>query len=241
MKNGAGIFFFLVITCLARPVSASDLWFKLTIERQSYAMSALRQLQESIANSFVANDISLQQTHRFPDRLSFSAHLLGKTSFGRIGLSYGYASTGGRLHYADRSGAITIDQVVSNHAFGMNVELLLLSKKISFFAYINPQMLFSQIDHTEEVSVAASQVQNTVTYNPTFNRNHLAIEPGFTLQVPMTRFFVELHVGYLISTPVTPDTNSLLRTHLVSRSDVLRLEWDWSGLRIGISGGFQLQ
>jgi hypothetical protein len=230
---------FVAAVLLSGMAHASDFSIKFTLEQQNYAMSDLKDLQTSISSAFMNNGIPLRPVHRFPDDRIVSAHLLRNSAIGRIGLSYGYASTGGRVHYADRSGEFAIDQIISNHAIGLDLDLLLARKGVGLFLYVRPTLVFSHVDHREMISIRDPIIQNEDRTSLSLKENRFAFEPGLILQLPLPHLFVEFHVGYLISPLITFGPFADSRRTIFFTATHLRksLRLDWSGLRAGVSVG----
>ena len=108
-------------TPAARAQGGLALGLRVGVER--YALDDVRRWQEAELAQLEALGVPATITDEFPPYLSFGAELSFPTWWDdRAGISFRYGSTGGRVAYADYSGAVTADWTVVRRSVGAFVE-----------------------------------------------------------------------------------------------------------------------
>ncbi len=205
----------------------------IAIGYSSYATTDLKRLQDEIT---LDNSFSFKATDRFPSQPYLQLTIAKKMNDGnRIGLFWGYLSTGGRITVSDYSGEILYDQILMNHELGMNLNLYLTelkSEKGAPFVQIKISALLSRLELNESVYLSSGE---NFEDKLTLIAQNVAITPSIGFETQIMRFPIRVAAGYLMQVTEFP-------FHLRENRDAkLRISGDntvgpgLTGLRIGIS------
>lgn len=206
----------------------------IAIGYSSYSTTDLKRLQDEITSD---NSFSFKATDRFPSQPYLQLTIAKKMNDGnRIGLFWGYLSTGGRITVSDYSGEILSDQILMNHELGMNLNLYLpelKSEKAAPFVQIKISALLSRLELNESVYLSSGE---NFEDKLTLIAQNVAITPSIGFETQIMRFPMRVAAGYLMQVTEFP---FYLREN---RDAKLRISGDntvgpgLTGLRIGISG-----
>lgn len=182
----------LIALLLAAPAFAQSS-FSVTprIGYGNFSMQGLKTVQEGL---ILQNNLGLEVVEEFPAYYQFGLQFRYNISAryaGGIALETG--STGGRVAYADYSGSIRADQLVSYKSVGTFSEYLIQEGKLNWLAGV-------------EVTAVRSALTLEITTQVNEHKGHnleelvalgVGIKPYMSLRYPVKRFVPEISLGYL--------------------------------------------
>ncbi|MBF8965079.1 hypothetical protein I0P70_17660 [Pontibacter sp. FD36] len=183
---------FLMALLLAAPAIAQSSFSVMPrIGYGTFSMQGLKTVQEGFKYQ---NDLGLEVVEEFPAYYQFGLQFrynISERYAGGIVLETG--STGGRVAYADYSGSIRADQLVSYKSAGTFSEYLIREGKLNWYACI-------------EVTAVRSALTLETTSQIKQHHGHdkdelvaigVGIKPYVSLKYPVKRFVPEISMGYL--------------------------------------------
>jgi hypothetical protein len=155
----------------------------------------------------------------------------------RVGLGFGYGSTGGRLHYSDYSGEVYFDQVASRKYAGLILEQRVSSSSQRFnpWGVLNVRYSLSQIDYNSFIRLGQEQEQE----EENVKAGGISLEPGIGLELLGGPATARLYAGFEYA--ITKVVPLKVLNHTISyQGQETRWHVDWTGVRIGLSLGLNL-
>lgn len=155
----------------------------------------------------------------------------------RFGIIVGYTSTGGRIHYSDFSGEISLEHLVSSLQVGVTAERLFIkNERFELGFYTRVSMLMTSLDFDNKLDLGVLSDRILVETRS----KSIAISPGFRFRKAIFKgFYIGAGIGALIDIGAT--------AHLKGNTDALLLDGqgkelkaNWSGLRLNLTLGFKL-
>ncbi len=206
-----------------------------------YQMGALKEFQQDIQAFYVSEGLPLQTVHDFPGHwdaeIRASIPILnfnnGKLN---IGASLGYGSTGGRIHYADFSGEIGVDQVLEYRSLGLIFERSFThTSQSTFYISAKQTLRFTNLDFTEFLALGDTGDSESLSFKST----SFGLQPQLGYAVFIGNTFVRVNAGYQIEIPSGLTFSANRNAKLIDSSgDTIGA--NWSGLRLGFMLGMQI-
>lgn len=229
---------FLIITiaaCSSTMVHAQPVSLSAKPTYNFSKMSDLKNLQSEVLSSLTGQGIPAQIVEAYPAHTGIQCGLLIPLSFNEqreisVGLSIDYASTGGRVHYADYSGELRNDQIAT--AFSLNGALSTRIKTLHQFDLnfsFGARMIFSSLRNEFFSRIGESSSQ--AVFN--FTSVGVGFEPGVTPSLNLLGLTFGGSVSYLIYIPTTLEFTQYSDTYLAFNKGG-RVKIDWSGLKLGV-------
>lgn len=148
------------------------------------------------------------------------------------GLFFGYHSTGARIHYADYSGELKIDQIINGYRLGTQGGICLTrdrsDNEVSFWLSGRLSGTYNRLNLNQRLQVYESSESNSVD----FRSVNIGIQPSLSLRIPVYFLSVEPEIGYELQIPgkLFLEEDAFL---LDRQGEEVKV--NWSGLRLGIS------
>jgi hypothetical protein len=200
----------------------------------SYYMSDLEEVQNYLIDYYAQYQIPISSVDNFPPYWNFQIQYARKLndSFSLSGF-YGYASTGGRVHYLDYSGEIKSDQVVSANFYGAGGEYIFNpSEPFKYFISFQASIVFSSLEIKD-----LFRIYNDATSSTTkLSSNSVGFEPAAGLEFNLMALLLRFEAGVFFNFEGTfyfeedPDVDFKLEGNEISPN--------WMGYRIGFSIGY---
>jgi len=221
---------------LSGAVCAQDNYnfIRLKLGYGSYNMSDLERIQNLLIDIYSQQQIPVTAVDKFPPYWNYQVEFLRKLndSFGLSGF-FGYASTGGRIHYSDYSGEIKSDQTVTANLYGIGVEYYFNPlESLRFFSSVNFSLIFSSLELNDFF-----RIYNESTGSITkFNSFGIGIEPSVGIEYEISSLLFRFDLGLLL--------NGQGAFYFEEQPDVAlkingdEISPDWMGYRFGFSVGF---
>jgi hypothetical protein len=193
----------------------------------NYRMGDMKEFQREWQKDYDNMGVHTKAVAEFPVSLQVDAGMDFSLDEGaRIGFFINYATTYGRLYYADYSGETSGKQNLKRVAFGFRAALDIVD---NFEAYGKIGLGLNSMDLLHETSITgAASTKDEIQ----FNALGAVIEPGIQWRYPYHRFAFALSAGYEFSfngkTKLNDDTNAYL-----TNNDGKAVLIDWSGIRVG--------
>ncbi len=225
---------FLILT--AGGLQAQDFLLKYSARINQFDMVNLRNSQESLVREFQSAGTSLQILADFPSRsggLVEVSYAINDRS--TLGLFFERASTGGRVHYQDRSGELTSDHIVNRNSFGTISYFSLYENIVSIHLYTSVAIIFTDLELSEELRV--SEENDDALTN--FSYKKAGFEPGFAIRFPYKYLLGELTIGYQLSDLIDFTDGQSQLSLFYGELPENEVEPQWSGLRVGFTFGVQ--
>jgi hypothetical protein len=242
MKRFAPVFcLVLVVGWLGTPAPASAQVFsgasvRVWVGAEHYGLGDVREWQRRERAEIRGQGVPVEITDGFPTRpgvrVDVATRFLGEH---RVGLSAGFGSTGGRLHYADYSGEVRTDWVVSRRSFGVFLEQAAV-ERATWATFVTTHGTFDvarlRYDTSFRVGDAASRE------DVEFSAWSFSVEPELALEMRAfgpTFARVGAGFGYSFGGTLTLDGEPV---GLSGSTSPLKLRW--TGWRVGLTVGIDL-
>jgi hypothetical protein len=113
--------FFVILLLCGYPLMAQYTFFGLRIGFGFYSMKSLDNLQELRREE---SGLPLKTMESYPSTLNYHLEVVRYRPFfiSKLGISYGYSSTGARSTISDYSGRYDLDAIISSHQLGFTLE-----------------------------------------------------------------------------------------------------------------------
>jgi len=200
---------------------------------------SLQEFEQLIKTAYEDMDIPLEIVQSFPSSVMLRYEVT--RSFGKLqlGLSYANSATGGRLHYADYSGSATVDHIMDNSYFGVNIQYCLIQgAHVGILQSNQLGMLQSSYETTETIKIWDEATSNHISFESTA----YFIEPGLEINFNLLDFInVGAYVGpklFIYSLPYhLPDNKDAKLTS--GYNNFVKPDWIEANvaLKIGVSLG----
>jgi hypothetical protein len=224
------------ILLLSGVIRAQDNYnlIRLKLGYGSYNMSDLERIQNFLIDIYAQQQIFVTAVDKFPPYWNYQVQFLRKLndSFGLSGF-FGYASTGGRIHYSDYSGEIKSDQVVSANLYGAGCEYIFNpSEPFKYFIAFQASIIFSSLELNDMIRIYSETASATTKLNST----GVGIEPSAGLEFNLMSLLFRFEAGVFFNFEGTfyfeedPDVDFKLEGNEISPN--------WMGYRIGFSIGY---
>lgn len=200
----------------------------------SYNMSDLEDVQNYIIEIYSQYQIPVASVDNFPPFWNFQIQYARKLneSFSLSGF-FGFASTGGRVHYSDYSGEIESDQVVSANFYGAGGEYIFNPiEPFKYFISFQASIIFSSLELNDMIRIYNETTNSTTKLNST----GVGIEPSVGLEFNLMSVLFRFEAGLFLNFQGAfyfeedPDVEFELEGKEISPN--------WMGYRIGFSIGY---
>lgn len=149
------------------------------------------------------------------------------------GLYMNYALTKGRIHYADYSGQVYVDQNVSRFQFGGRLRAQ-VADNIGF--YLKGGVTYSKLDFVSVIELAGAGRQEDIVSLHSWG---ISAEPGFSWGRDFGRLGMLLNVGFELNFQGKTLLDSNPDAHLLLPNGETAAI-NWTGARFGASLGYYL-
>ncbi|MBT3228930.1 MAG: hypothetical protein HOD43_14325 [Candidatus Marinimicrobia bacterium] len=222
--------------CLMSSAHSANLEFRIQGGQGHYNMPGLHNLQTEVIAELKGMSVPVKITSNFPDFYFSRVEVLHRFSQGYTGgLSWMHMETGGRIHYADYSGEISSDQILTCNGFGLsNTWTIMASKCFSSTFNMPISFLWSTLDMLDEIILLD---ESEVTQNELVAMG-LGLDPMISLAYKVQRLSISIDGGYHLtfSKPFHLKDNS----DAILRVNNKQVSPDWSGYRLGVTLGYVL-
>jgi hypothetical protein len=224
----SALVFFLVTSIVSQ---AQEVTGNINLGYSTFSLNSFKEFQHELANSY---PVGTKVVDAFPGYLNYSAGVQILYSSFYFGILGGHTSTGGRISYADYSGYIKSDQLISaNYLGSMIAKKIFERKKLCFYVgadvlnYFN-KVVFKEVDQVGS-KTNSSQLQ--------FHSSNLAFGGFIELQRRSKKIIFKSNVGWelQLSGDLKFDGNS--NQHLVNSSGQ-NVKINTGGLRTSIGIGY---
>jgi hypothetical protein len=218
----------------AQLVSGVSLRVRAGLER--YGLQDIRKWQEQEQGTLRGLGVPAEITDAFPAHPGLRVEVATQLPNGhRLGLSAGYNSTGGRVHYADYSGEVRTDWVVARRSVGLFVEQLANERA----TWAIPVTLRGSLDLARLRYETLARLGNDVERGETeFSAWSFSVEPEVGVEVKtFGSTFVRATVGFGYTFGGTLELDGE-PVGLAGSSSPLKLHWH--GWRTGLAVGLDL-
>lgn len=201
----------------------------------SFNMGDLKSLQKELLSDINAIGVNGSITDSYPAYLGFQLGFqIPLKLFPPDEVSLGgfmeYTSTGGRVHYADYSGEIKVDQVASAYSFGAFLLLGLTTNEWFMLDFtVSPRLIFSNLKN-EFLFKIGDEVQKE---SFEFFSTSVALEAGLIPSIKLGDFNIGLPISYMLAFPSFLEYYEVGNAFLVNKSNN-RVTINWSGVRVGL-------
>lgn len=206
---------------------------------ESYDMGDLPAWQQAQLDAIRSDlNVPAKVVDAFPAQFALRGDILiYETSSLRAGLTLGYNSTGGRVHYADYSGSLRFDQVASRIYGGgyLGTRLSGGDSRVSLWATGRLLISSSTVTAKTVIDVEDARQANTVE----LTAPGVGFLPTLAVEWDVWLVSMRLYGGYELSMGgrlKTADQERLLS----SIGEIQDPTLSWSGGRVGLSVGFGL-
>ena len=196
----------------------------------TYHMQALEAFQQEIAKDLF---VPAEVVNSFPATVGYEVGLMHQYDDRQAyGGYFSYRSTGGRIHYADYSGQVKIDQLLSSYSLGMlytgRLSAMDTEEKVVPWAFIKLSGAYTLFDLEQYVEVGPRKESETF-YLKSLN---IGVEPGLSLHIPIAFFSLNPELSYELQLPgkLFADNGGYL---LNPQEEAVKA--NWSGVRVGLS------
>lgn len=200
----------------------------------SYDMNDLEDVQNFLIDVYSQYQIPVVSVDNFPPFWNFQIQYARKlnNSFSLSGF-FGYASTGGRVHYSDYSGEIKSEQLVSANFYGAGGEYIFNpAEPFKYFISFQASIIFSSLELNDMIRIYDETTSSTTKLNST----GIGIEPSAGLEFNLMSILFRFEVGLFLDFEGTfyfeedPDVEFKIDGNEISPN--------WMGYRIGFSIGY---
>lgn len=241
MNRFAPIFFVFALGWFgtAAPASAqvfSGASVRVWVGAERYGLRDVRDWQSRERADLQGQGVPAEITDGFPTRpgvrVDVATRFLGEH---RVGLSAGFGSTGGRLHYADYSGEVRTDWIVSRRSFGIFLEQAAAERATwATFVTTHGTLDLAQLRYDAYFQVGDVSDREEVE----FSAWSFSVEPELALEVRTfgsTFARVGAGFGYSFGGTLTLEGEPV---GLSGSTSPLKLRW--TGWRVGLTLGVDL-
>jgi hypothetical protein len=197
-----------------------------------YNMSDLRELQKQF---YTEVNIPLEITDDFPPYLIFELNYRHEFKNFFVGGFAGYKSTGARLHYADYSGELFVNQELLAYSLGVNIGTFAVRNEkfsipmtlscgvnLTSLEIVSGQTIFDQSDEQRiKLNSTGILIEPQIGYWHYFSRFGVGVDAGYEFNIPGKLYFDEE------------------RWLADSDNEPVKAQWNGFRLRLGMSFSFQ--
>ncbi len=237
MKNISRLTIFLLFVIINSTLYSNEFQASYKIGYGSFGMSGLRKMQNDIAWSYHLENISVAVVDEFPDFYThdFSVSMSINPTI-NLGISIGFLSSGGKLHYSDYSGEISIKNYLDCFIIGPFIELNIINKEsFRILCKLDARLSSTDLKIIQDFTL----LQTSISEQLDFVSTGINIEPSIAIEYNLSILSFRLELGYSM------DFSDAL--HLKDDEDVKLITSgsdevipDWSGKRIGFVLGIRL-
>ena len=241
MKRHTAIRYILLLSVFGSSTSAmaqlvSGASVRVRVGLEHYGLQDIRKWQEQEQGTLRGLGVPAEITDAFPAYPGLRVDVATQLPNGhRLGLSAGYNSTGGRVHYADYSGEVRTDWVVARRSVGLFLEQLANERA----TWAIPVTLRGSLDFARLRYETLARVGNDAEQGETeFSAWSFSVEPEVGVEVKtLGSTFVRATVGfgYTFGGTLKLDGEPV---GLAGASSPLKLHWH--GWRTGLAVGLDL-
>lgn len=193
----------------------------------NYRMGDMKDFQLQTQRDYEGSGIPVKAVTRFPVSLQLDAGVDFSLDEGAaVGFFLNYATTYGRLYYADYSGEASCKQNLKRIAFGFRAAMDIVD---NLEVYGKLGIGLNSMNLLYETSITGA---DATTEEVKFNALGAIVEPGIQWRYPYHRFAFALCAGYEFSFNGRTKLNDNPNAYLTD-NDGKAIVIDWSGVRIG--------
>lgn len=198
----------------------------------TYKMEDLKAHQEELRPQF---PVDAKTTVSFPGYLFYElngGYTFNSKLFTGVGIAYG--STGGKIHYGDYSGEISLEHRLKHFTLSTIVgRKILLKDRLNLILDLQPSFIFGGLEMAFESRIG-TDVEDDLT---SFKSLNIAIQPNIQLERRAGPVFLFIRAGYsqnIFSSKLFLKADD---QYYLLDEDGEKIRADWSGLRatLGLS------
>ena len=196
----------------------------------SFSMNDLKEFDAAFMAE--VSIIDLKTTESFPPFFTFTAKggVIIKNKI--VGLFLGYQSTGSRTTYNDRSGSLTLDQLVEAFTFGSYAHIPIGSiNRIPGYLFLEPQASYILSTGTINQRLIIGNSKSGDDINITSDGLAVAANLGYNFSV--SRLNIRPSIGYLLN-PLNKGFHLKENAEAKLMNGNNEVKPDWSGWRTGL-------
>ncbi|MFC0877713.1 hypothetical protein ACE01N_14035 [Saccharicrinis sp. FJH2] len=225
-----------LLTAYISPVSSQNLQIDYGIDYQSYEMSNLKELTNTI---FKTVPFDAQITSNFPP---YARHQIsGLYSINnnlKLGFSFTYLTTGSRISRADYSGSYNFDMIINGYSPGIKGQVKISDfKLVSMYFYNSIGLTFSILKLNESLNIVEYEPHTSID---NFISTNMFFEPGLRLEHNISDFCFSLNSGYNFSILKGDLKYKKDKRYILTDEHEESLQANWSGFYIGLAVGIIL-
>lgn len=204
--------------------------------RMGYGMYAMTEMKSFQADLPLQVEYPMRITESFPGYVYYEGSLMipfADKFF--CSATFGYGSTGGRIHYGDYSGEFRFDQLLNYISAGTSIGHSMENStgKYVFDVSITPSVVLTNLNLEFLVRIGDEQNVERVKFRST----NFTLQPDFTITRKLGRFGVQAMVGYNFAIVngkmfLTSDSEAYL---IDSNGDNIPANWNGGRAAVGIS------
>lgn len=213
--------------------AAQEAQVRLYAGLETHRLDEVRDWQHQQQTAMGATGIPLEVVEAFPPYLGVRAEgVLALSPARRLGVTAGYGSSGGRLHYADYSGEAAIDHLAERRHVGLLLEQQ-APGPLPLWLNLHVRYSFTTIRSQGMVRLG-TVVQET---SETLKGGGVSLEPALACELrrgPVTAR-LSASLEYAFGRSLLP---ARLSNTLYTGGYETTLHAEWTGLRLGLTLGF---
>jgi hypothetical protein len=195
------------------------------INYNSFSHSLLSEFQQEFIGD-LPSTISIETVDDFPSNIGFTVGYEIVNINTSIFMSYN--STGGKISYADFSGIIKLEQLLTGITLG-GIYDIPLDKKKRFKLGLKGFAMLSSLD-IESTSMIGSDANND---SLSFDSFDYGLGAQFRYEYPVSFFIIRAHIGYDVVLSGKLKFQEIKEAHLLNNSGE-DVKTGWTGLRTGV-------
>lgn len=162
----------------------------------TFRMAEQKTLQQDIKRE---SGLPVRVVDNFPPFFTFGGTFaLGVGPKVSLGISYNYMSTGGRLHYEDYSGHVSIVQLLKASEVGFLVQHRLTeNQQWPLYGTLNTSLIFTREKMNNELVLGSEQLNSSYRYKSV----NIGLMPGLMLERKIGFFMLQASLGLQVNAP----------------------------------------
>ncbi len=209
--------------------------FLLAESNSYYSIFSMRDLKSTQNLILEFSPEGSRVVESFPVFVSHDINLMFKIAEVRlIGFWSGYQSTGGRISYADYSGSLNTDILISAYHFGLTYQEKMGNSPI----WLSFKLAYRGNDASISSKLKTPNFEEKSEFK--YDSKSIPLRPGLVLRKSFWKLYFNISIEYEFSQIGTPLEQVDDPDIKVLNEDGEEAIVDWSGFRLGIGLGIQL-
>lgn len=215
-------------------INAQKVSFSFSTGIGDYQMSQLSTFTNVIKEGL---PFPVESVSDFPIYWNYDADIGLRIDKLKLGLAYGFQTTGNHLSQSDYSGSYNLKMKVKSHSPGIRCEYLINENKVQLYISGTIGVHISTMNLHEEIAVYTQ----SETESFEFKSSDVFFEPGFKALYPVNFINLFLSAGYHLQpdqNPLKLDGKDDMELTIPDKNKRVALDWTGFRLRAGLGISF---